>query len=107
MDTNAFLAAKPAQEADRLYPRARSPYDFLGAGGPPTARKAILVALIAWVPLALLSALQGLAWRHNPADSFLCDIAAYARFLVAAPLLVLAESICLPKMEAIARHFRE
>ena len=107
MERNAFPAANPAQETDRLYPRVRSPYDFLGAGGPPTVRRAILVALIAWVPLALLSAVQGLAWRHNPAESFLCDIAAYVRFLIAAPLLVLAEAVCLPKMEAIARHFRE
>jgi len=37
--------------------------------------------------------------------SFFTDFAAYGRFLIAAPILVLAEGDCIPRMGRIARHF--
>ena len=61
--------------------------------------------LIAWVPLVLLSAVEGLAFRPDPRESMLLDIAAHARYLIALPLLVLAEAVCLPGLASIARHF--
>jgi hypothetical protein len=63
------------------------------------------MGLIAWLPLVLLSALQGLALSPDPRKSMLLDIGAHARYLVALPLLVIAEAICLPGLAAIARQF--
>jgi hypothetical protein len=67
----------------------------------------VLAALIAWVPLALLAAAEGHAIGPTPQESMLLDVAAHARYLVALPLLVLAESVCLPGLGAIARFFGE
>src|SRR5690349_21008347 len=105
MEAKAFEESIPVPEADRLFPGSPYRFDPVGAGEPGSSRRAALAVLTMWVPLALLSAVQGLALRKNPAESFFCDINVHARFLVAAPLLILAESVCLPRMEAISRHF--
>jgi hypothetical protein len=68
-------------------------------------RRALLLGVIAWVPLVLLSAFEGLALRPDPRESMLLDVAAHARYLIGLPLLVLAEAVCLPGLAAIARHF--
>jgi hypothetical protein len=68
-------------------------------------RRALLAAAVAWVPLAVLAAVQGYALSDTPRESLLLDLSAYARFLVALPLLVLAEAVCLPRLGLIARHF--
>jgi hypothetical protein len=67
--------------------------------------RALLVGVIAWVPLVLLSAVEGLALRPDPRESMLLDIAAHARYLIGLPLLVIAEAACLPGIASIARHF--
>jgi hypothetical protein len=62
------------------------------------------VAAIAWLPLLFLSSVSGdLAGVLGP-GSFLQDIAVHARFLVALPLLVIAESVCVPRLGAIVRQ---
>jgi hypothetical protein len=68
-------------------------------------RRAIIAVLIAWVPLAVLSAIQGDFVHEKAGHSFLFDIAIHARFLIAVPVLILAESLCAPRMGAIALHF--
>jgi hypothetical protein len=60
--------------------------------------------LLTWVPLLVLSAVQGLAMGHRVELPFLYDFAAYTRFLVAVPLLILAEGIE-GQMAAVAAHF--
>jgi hypothetical protein len=64
-----------------------------------------MTVMITWVPLAVLSAIEGLALRPNPRESLLLDCAAYGRYLVAAPALVLAGAIALPQLAAVVRHF--
>jgi hypothetical protein len=66
------------------------------AGDRRVVPRAIGTAAIAWLPLLLLTMGSG---------SFLQDFAAHARYLLAVPLLILAESTCLPQLGAIARHF--
>src|SRR5262245_43868447 len=56
-------------------------------------RRIVTLGTIAWVPLFALSALDGKAWGNAVAVPFLRDIDAHARFLVALPLLVLAEIV--------------
>jgi hypothetical protein len=69
------------------------------------ARRARLVVLVGWAPLLLLTILQSLFFRNNAAKSFFSDFAVHARSLVAAPLFVLAEAECIPRLGKVARHF--
>jgi hypothetical protein len=68
---------------------------------------ALIAALVAWAPLALLSALRGEFVDAAGTRPFLLDVAVHARCLVALPMLILPEAICLPRLGAIARHFAE
>ncbi len=63
------------------------------------------VVLVAWVPLLLLASFQGLALGTTPRESFLLDLSAHARYLVALPLLVGTEPWTLLRLAAIVRHF--
>jgi hypothetical protein len=69
--------------------------------------RACLVVLIGWVPLFVLTAYQSLVLNEAGAASFLSDFAVASRSLVAAPLLVLAEWMSLPRLTTIALHFRD
>jgi hypothetical protein len=63
--------------------------------------------LIAWAPLALLALVQEIAFGDERARSFFVDFAAQARFLIAVPLLIIAEAVCLPRLERVGRLFVE
>jgi hypothetical protein len=79
----------------------------LRSGGSAAAgRRAVLAVLVAWVPLLVLAQVQGLAVGTGTA-SFLQDFAAYARFLVAVPLLVLAEGPARTWFTRVLNHFTE
>jgi len=71
------------------------------------ARRAVLAALIAWLPLVALAAVQGLALRPDPRESLLLDVSIAARYLLALPLLIAADAVCLPALGRILRHFRD
>src|SRR5499426_2549525 len=60
---------------------------------PRTSRRALLFALVSWLPLAALAAVQGLAINADPRRSLLLDFTVYARFLVAVPFFILGESV--------------
>ncbi len=53
-------------------------------------RRSYLCVLVTWVPLLVLSALQGNAIGHRVVIPFLGDFAAYSRFLLALPMLLAA-----------------
>jgi hypothetical protein len=87
-------------------PAAGGPEDYAGFsivhGGPMmrlmarlhienTARRAVGYVLVTWVPLLALSALSLRSGGHE-LRLFLSDLPALVRFLVAAPILVLAET---------------
>lgn len=55
-------------------------------------RRALAAVVIGWLPLLLLSVLQGLAWSRQIDIPFLRDLAVNVRFLVAVPILIVAES---------------
>lgn len=92
-------------------------------GGPPTGLQTLVglmrpgranvglriaVAVgIGWLPLALATAVQSVTLHDGSFPSFLSDYSVHARLLVAVPLLIAAEKVCLPRLSAIARHFRE
>src|SRR5215813_8373504 len=74
-------------------------------GDPMIARRAKLVVLVGWVPLVALAVVQSFILRNQTAKSFFSDFAVYARSLVAAPLYILAEADCIPRLGRVARHF--
>ncbi|HYK36940.1 hypothetical protein [Alloacidobacterium sp.] len=71
---------------------------------PFTKRRALVAALLTWFPLLILSAIQGRAFGNVPVP-FIRDLSAYTRFLLAIPLLLLAENILGPRIAGAAEHF--
>jgi len=68
-------------------------------------RRIVAIATFVWVPLLLLSVADGKAWGHAITVPFLYDIDAHARFLVALPLLIVAELVVHRRMRAIVEQF--
>jgi hypothetical protein len=54
--------------------------------------RALLATIVAWLPMLILSLVQGLAFGSQVKVPFLHDIGVNVRFLVALPILILAES---------------
>jgi hypothetical protein len=80
----------------------------LHAAGPTLellGRRLIIIPLIAWLPLLLLTAYEGLAIGQAVRVPFLYDLEAHGRFLVAIPLLLLAEVIVHQRIRPVVRHF--
>jgi hypothetical protein len=74
-------------------------------GNPNIPRRAVLSVLVTWVPLLILSAIDGDATGHHVAVTFLHDFAVHARFLFAVPILILAEAVVGPRLETAADFF--
>jgi hypothetical protein len=55
-------------------------------------RRALSTVLITWLPLLLLSGMQGSAWGQEIKIPFLRDFAVNVRLLVTVPILIVAES---------------
>jgi len=70
-------------------------------------RRLITIPLLAWLPLLLLSALEGQALGGNVAIPFLLDVEAHVRFLVALPLLIVAELVVHQRIRFAVRQFLE
>lgn len=74
------------------------------ANAPLTIRRAFAAVCLTWLPLLLFSFLRGTAYR-GVRIPFLYDFSAYSRFLVAIPLLLLAELILAPRIADTAEQF--
>jgi hypothetical protein len=72
---------------------------------PSIARRIIIFLGLTWVPLFVLSLLEGLALGPSPQQSFLLDFATYSRFFVAFPSLILAEIVIGPRLTNAGLHF--
>lgn len=70
-----------------------------------TKRRALFSIFLTWMPLLLLSLLQGTAYGREIQVPFLRDYGAYTRFLLAVPLMLLAENILGPRIAGAAEHF--
>jgi hypothetical protein len=66
------------------------------------ARRAELSVLVGWAPLVVLAVVEGLVLRNHVAESFFSDFAVHARSLLAAPMLILAEADCTPRLGRVA-----
>ena len=107
---------------DRPGPLAEDPPDFsLVLGGPLyqllrrshlsddaltlVHRRILAGVLITWLPLLLLSAWEGRAWWGTTQVPFLLNVEVHARFLLAMPLLVVAELVVHARMRRALLHF--
>lgn len=70
-------------------------------------QRVVVLSLLAWLPLLVLSVVQGKAFKGSVAVPFLLDLDLHVRFLVALPLLVAAEVVVHRRMSTVVRLFRE
>lgn len=75
------------------------------AGNMPH-RRAVVALLLAWLPLLVLSLVEGRAWSGVDLP-FLRDLELQARLLAALPLLILAELVVHRRMRLVVRQFVE
>jgi hypothetical protein len=68
-------------------------------------RRALLAVLITWLPLFVLSLIQGQTLGQGIKIPFLRDFAVNVRFLIALPILILAESGIDQKWRLVTLHF--
>jgi len=76
-----------------------------GNGLELVRRRVVAIAALAWLPLLLLTLLQGNALGGPAEVPFLKDFEVHVRFLVAMPLLVIAELIVHLRLRPVAFEF--
>jgi hypothetical protein len=106
MNQNANPTSRPflLVEGGPLY-RIEKRIGLIKARTPVMVRRAAIAAGLTWVPLLILSVVEGTAYGSNVPVPFLRDFSAYSRFLVDLPLLVLAEIVIGPRIAGTAEHF--
>ena len=70
-------------------------------------QRIIVISLFSWLPLLVLSALEGKALGGSAAVPFLLDLEVHVRFLVAMPLLIGAELVVHRRMRFVVKQFLE
>jgi hypothetical protein len=70
-------------------------------------RRVLVITLFAWLPLLFLSVLEGRAFGGGIKIPFLFDIEAHVRFLVALPMLIIAELVVHRRISPLVRRFVE
>jgi hypothetical protein len=73
----------------------------------PLSAWGIFIALLMWLPLLVLSAMQGQALGDSVSVPLLYDIAVASRLLLALPLLIIAERMINSRSNEAIRHFIE
>jgi hypothetical protein len=74
--------------------------------GRGSLRTALILAVLTWLPLLLLSVVDGVAFGHVKMP-FVRDLFAHVRFLFTVPVLVLAEIPIGDRTRAVIRHLIE
>ena len=70
-------------------------------------RRVLMISLLTWLPLLVLSVIEGQALGGNAAVSFLLDVEVHIRFLVVVPLLIIAELVVHQRMRFVVKQFLE
>src|SRR5512142_478573 len=68
-------------------------------------QRILVISLLAWFPLLVLSVVGGQVLGGSAAVPFLMDVEVHVRFLVALPLLIIAELIVHERMRPVVRQF--
>jgi hypothetical protein len=78
-----------------------------GEGLEMMRRRVLIISCVAWVPLLVLSAIEGHALGGAIKVPFLYDIEAHVRFLIALPILIAAELVVHLRIRPVVRQFVE
>jgi hypothetical protein len=70
-------------------------------------RRIVIISLFAWAPLLVLSALNGQLIGGTAEVPFLLDAEVHVRFLVAIPLLIVAELVVHRRLLSVLKQFME
>ena len=70
-------------------------------------KRVIVISLFAWLPLLLISALEGQVLGGRAVVPFLLDMEVHIRYLVALPLLIGAELVVHRRMRSLVKQFLE
>src|SRR5687768_7023752 len=89
-----------------LYQLFRSAH-LSGTGLELLRRRIVVISLFAWLPLLVLAALNGQLLGGEVAVPFLLDVEVQVRFLIAMPLLIVAEIVVHRRMHLVVRQFLE
>jgi hypothetical protein len=81
--------------------------ELIGADQLPTRRAAIILALLAWLPPALIAVTQTLIDSSYSGWGYFTDWTAYTRYLIAIAVMVATERYADGRFLILARHFRE
>jgi len=124
-DAKQLVVSQPERAAPpKSVPTNDDPQDFsLVLGGPLfqllrrmhvsgdalelIQQRIVVMVLVTWLPLLALSIVDGQAWAGRAAVPFFRDIEAHIRFLVALPLLIVAELVVHRRMRLTVRQFLE
>jgi hypothetical protein len=68
-------------------------------------RRILVISAFAWLPLLVLSTISGELWSRAIAVPFVMDVEVHVRFLVAMPLLIVAELVVHRRMRLVVRQF--
>jgi hypothetical protein len=68
-------------------------------------RRIIVMVLLTWMPLLVLSVIEGHAWRESVPLPFLLDVEQHLRLLLALPLLIYAELAVHRRIRLVVRQF--
>jgi hypothetical protein len=70
-------------------------------------QRIIVISLLAWLPLLVLSALEGQVLGGSATVPFLLDLEVHVRFLLTMPLLIAAELVVHRRMRSVVKVFLE
>jgi hypothetical protein len=70
-------------------------------------RRILVISLLPWLPLLVLSALEGQALGKNVAVPFLLDVEVHIKFLLIIPLLIVSELVVHQRMRFVVKQFLE
>jgi len=96
-DGDLFMQGPPMLAEARL--------GLLRPGRMHTGRRCLVFVLLTWLPLCLLTALEGTLLPRADGISLLTDLGAFARSWVAGPLLLLADLVAGRELSRIAIRF--
>jgi len=85
--------------------RVEEKLGLLRGGERKTGRRVLFALLVAWLPMLLLAAAQGLAVGPTRLESFLMDFVINVRFLITVPVLLVGEAICEAQLRTVVRQF--
>jgi hypothetical protein len=78
---------------------------LIGSRSLRPVRRAALFAMLAWLPLALLTLGDGTALQPKDGRAFVFDLTVHVRLLLAIPLLIALEVVALRRLDRLLRQF--